>query len=288
MEEEIALLKKRRTWKLVKKRRTWKLVKKPKDWKTVGCHWTYVIKYGPNGEILCYKACLVAQGYSQIPGLDFSDTYSPTVRLDSIRAILHLAAAHGWHRCQDDVTGAYLHSKIDHEIYMRQPEGFSDGSDNVAMLQQGLYGIKQGAYLWNKHMHQKLTSKGFVRTTSDPAVYTRCTATGNSITAIHVDNALTVADTKTMLKETRKILHSLFKMKEEDPDWLMGFKLTDDRQNRTVTLSQAQYIDTLLQHHRCYDFFPFPCLFPHLCSTTSLLLFRSLLPGDRPIPTRLP
>ena len=132
---------------------------------------------------------------------------------------------------------------------MCQPEGFGNGSDNVAMLQQGLYGIKQGAYLWNKHMHQKLTSKGFVRTTSDPAVYTRCTATGNSITTIYVNNALTVTDTKTMLKETQKTLHSLFEMKEEDPDWLMGFKLTDDHKNRTVTLLQAQYIDTLLQHH---------------------------------------
>ena len=75
MEEEIALL---------KKCGTWKLVKKPKDQKIIGCRWTYVIRYGPNGEILRYKAYLVAQGYSQIPGLDFSDTYSPTVHLDSI------------------------------------------------------------------------------------------------------------------------------------------------------------------------------------------------------------
>ena len=87
MEEEITLL---------KKRGMWKLVDKPKDRKVVGCRWTYVIKYGSNSEILRYKARLVAQGYSQIPGLNFSDTYSPTVLLDSIRAILHLATAHGW------------------------------------------------------------------------------------------------------------------------------------------------------------------------------------------------
>ena len=237
MEEEITLL---------KKQGTWKLVDKPKDRKVVGCRWTYVIKYGPNGEILRYKACLVAQGYSQIPGLNFSDTYSFTVCLDSIRAILHLTTAHGWYRCQDDINGTFLHSTIDHEIYMHQPEGFSDGMDKVAKLLMGLYGIKQGAYLWNKHMHRKLTSSGFVRISADYAVYTRHSKKGTSITAIHVDNALMVTDTKAMLKQTWKLLHSLFEMKEEDPDWLMGIKLTDDRKNGTINLSQVQYINMLL------------------------------------------
>ena len=70
----------------------------PEGQKAIGCRWTYVIKTGLQGKILCYKAQLVAQGFSQIPGVDFSDTFSPTVRLDSLRAILHLAAAHGWVR----------------------------------------------------------------------------------------------------------------------------------------------------------------------------------------------
>lgn len=98
-------------------------------------------------------------------------------------------------------------------------------------------------------MHQKLTSSGFICTASDPAIYTHCTATGNSITTIHINNALTVTDTKIMLNETQKVLHSLFEIKEEVPNWLMGLKLMDDHENCTVTLSQAQYINILLQHH---------------------------------------
>jgi len=232
---------------LLQKRGTWELVNRPKDRKVIGCRWTYVIKHGPNGEITRYKARLVAQGFSQVPGLDYSDTFSPTVRLDSLRVILHYAAAHGWHRGQDDVTGAFLHSKIDHEIYMRQPEGFADGTGKVARLLLSLYGIKQGSYLWNKHMHEKLSKNGFTRLPSDPAVYIRQTASDTAITAIHVDNALTISNSKSMLKGTRQLLHSLFEMKEEDPDWLMGIKLTDDRENRTVTLSQAQYAELLLK-----------------------------------------
>ena len=238
MNEEIAML---------QKRGTWKLVDRPKGRKVIGSRWTYAIKYGPDGEILRYKARLVAQGYSQIPGVDYSDTFSPTVRLDSLRAILHFAAAHGWYRGQDDVTGAFLHSEIDHEIFMKQPEGFSDGSDKVAELLLSLYGIKQGSHLWNKYMHQKLVTCNFACLTSDHAVYTRRTAAGISITAIHVDNALTVASSKKMLAETRQALHDLFEMKEEDPNWLMGFKLIDNHKKCMVSISQAQYIDTVLK-----------------------------------------
>ena len=90
---------------------------------------------------------------------------------------------------------------------------------------------------------------GFVRLLPDYAVYTCQTETGRSITAIHVDNALTVANTKHMLAETCTLLHRLFKMKEEDPDWLMNFQLIDDCKCHTVTISQTKYINTLLKRH---------------------------------------
>jgi len=130
---------------------------------------------------------------------------------------------------------------------MKQPEGFGDSTDKVANLLLSLYGIKQGLHLWNKYMHQKLISRNFVHLPSNYAVYTRHTATGMSVTAIHIDNALTIANSRAMLTETRRELHSLFEMKEEDPDWLMGFKLIDDHKNHTVTISQAQYTGTLLK-----------------------------------------
>ena len=133
---------------------------------------------------------------------------------------------------------------------MRQPDGFDDGSGRVAALLLSLYGIKQGSHLWNKHMNERLTSNGFVCLIPDYTVYTRQTKIGRSITAIHVDNALTVANTKHMLADTRMLLHKLFKMKEEDPDWLMGFQLLDDRKQRTVTILQTGYIDMVLKRHQ--------------------------------------
>ena len=190
MQEEMDML-----WK----RGIWKLVNRLKDRKVIGCHWVYVIKYGPNSNILCYKARLLVQGYSQIPGLDYSNTFLPTVRLDSLWAILHYAAAHGWYRGQDDVMGAFLHSKINHEIYICQPDGFDNGSRWVAVLLLSLYGIKQGSHLWNKHMKQHLMTNRFIHLLPDYAIYMCQTETGQLITAIHVDNALTVANMKCML-----------------------------------------------------------------------------------------
>ena len=172
---------------------TWKLVNRLKYHKVIGRHWLYVIKYGPNSNILCYKARLIAQGYSQIPGLDYSDMFSPTVWLNSLWVILHYTAAHGWYCGQDDVTGAFLHSKINHTIYIYQFDGFDDGSGCVAALLLSLYGIKQGSHLWNKHMNQKLTANSFIHLLPDYAVYIRQTETGKSITTIHINNALTIA-----------------------------------------------------------------------------------------------
>lgn len=109
-------------------RGTWALEVLPKGCKAIRCRWTYVIKLGPDGSIIRYKACLIAQRFSQIPGIDFNDTFAPTVCLDTLQALLHLVAAHGWFRAQDDVTGAFLHSFIMEVIYMHQPQGFDDGS----------------------------------------------------------------------------------------------------------------------------------------------------------------
>ena len=110
---------------------TWELVPLPKGRKAIGSRWTYVIKFSPDGTITRYKAQLVAQGFSQVIGIDFNDTFAPMVRLETIQALLHLAIVHGWFQGQDDIMAAFLHGNLDEVIYMRQPEGFDDGTDCV-------------------------------------------------------------------------------------------------------------------------------------------------------------
>ncbi|GBE87258.1 Retrovirus-related Pol polyprotein from transposon TNT 1-94 [Sparassis crispa] len=244
---------------MLQRRGTWVLEDLPPGRKAIGNRWTYVIKRGPQGEILRYKARLVAQGFSQIPGIDFNDTFSPTVRLESLRAILHLTAAHGWHHGQDDVTGAFLHSKVDVIIYMQQPVGFDDGTGRVCRLLLSLYGLRQSSHLWNEYMDGQLSTISFHRLICDSAIYVRRTETGaNSILAIHVDNTLSFSDSAEELASVRKQLHSIFEMKEEDPNWLMGFELIDNPQERTVSISHRQYISTILRRFKMENCIPVP------------------------------
>ena len=90
--------------------------------------------------------------------------------IPSLWVLLHLPAAHGWFWGQDDVTGALLHSYITEVIYMRQPQGFDDGSGWVCCLMQSLHGLWQAACCWNKLLHHELTKIGYHQMYSDNPV----------------------------------------------------------------------------------------------------------------------
>ena len=62
----------------------------------MGSKWIYKIKRDANGNIAYYKARLVAQGFSQQPGTDFDEIFSPVVLYDSLRLLIALAAYHRW------------------------------------------------------------------------------------------------------------------------------------------------------------------------------------------------
>eukprot|EP00253_Pinus_taeda_P027350 PITA_27350 len=103
---------------------TWDLVPLPKGRKLVRCKWVYRTKYGPDGEVDKHKARLVAKGFSQVEGIDYTETFSPVAKMNSIRFVLSLAASLKWEVHQMDVKSAFLHGDLHEEIYMEQPIGF--------------------------------------------------------------------------------------------------------------------------------------------------------------------
>jgi hypothetical protein len=91
------------------------------------------------------KAHLVSQGYSQVEGLDFGETFAPIIRLEAIRILLAIAVFKGFKLYQMDVKNAFLNGFIQEEVYVRQPPGFESPKypDRVYNLLKTLYGLKQ-------------------------------------------------------------------------------------------------------------------------------------------------
>lgn len=105
--------------------RTWSVESLPRGKHVIGCKWVFTIKYNPDGSIDRYKARLVAKGYTQQEGINYIETFSPVVKLASVKLLLGLASIHGWTLTQMDVTNAFLHGDLDEEIFMSLPQGYT-------------------------------------------------------------------------------------------------------------------------------------------------------------------
>ena len=153
--------------------RVWDLVDLPPSHKTIGNKWVLKIKHKANGTIDRYKAQLVAKGYTQQKGIDYEETFSPVVRLTSIRLILAIVARMDLKLHQMDVKTVFLNRKLDEEIYMDQPLGFElKGQERkVCKLKTSIYGLKQALRQWNLKFHQVMLKDGFTMMEENHCVY---------------------------------------------------------------------------------------------------------------------
>ncbi|KAH9764149.1 hypothetical protein KPL70_001425 [Citrus sinensis] len=129
------------------KNKTWELVPLPHGRKVIGNKWVYKIKRNGNDQVERYRARLVVKGYAQKEGIDFNEIFSPVVRITTIREVLAMCATFDLYPEQLDVKIAFLHREFEEEIYMLQPEAFTErGNENlVCRLNKSLYGLKQAS-----------------------------------------------------------------------------------------------------------------------------------------------
>ena len=132
------------------KNKTWDLVELPPGCKAVKCKWVFKLK--SDGR---YRAHLVVKGFTQIPGIDYDETFSPVARFESLRMLLALAALEDWHIHQMDVKSVFLNGVLEEEIYMEQPIGFivAGQEAKVCHLRKAIYGLKQASRAWNLQFH---------------------------------------------------------------------------------------------------------------------------------------
>jgi len=112
----------------------------------------YKVKVNPKGEVVKYKARLVARGFLQKHGVDYEEVFSPIARLETVRVVVAHASMQRWKIHQLDVKSVFLNGELEEEVYVEQPTGFvKQGSENkVLKLRKALYGLKQAPRAWNK------------------------------------------------------------------------------------------------------------------------------------------
>jgi hypothetical protein len=122
----------------------WTLVDPPRDVNAIGTKWVFKNKQGEDGEVVRNKARLIAQGYSQVEGLDFGETFAPVAHLEAIRILLAFVASKGFKLYQMDMKCVFLNGVIQEEVYVRQPPGFESPKypGRVYKLLKALYGLK--------------------------------------------------------------------------------------------------------------------------------------------------
>jgi len=223
-------------------RRTYILTKLPPGRKAIESKWVYKLKMNPDGTIARYKARLVAKGFSQVPGLDYDRTHAPTLRLESFRLFLSIAASLDLELHGMDVVGAYLYGELEEEIYMKQPPGYSDGTARVCQLLKAIYGLKQSGRAWRTVLETELIKLGYTPLHFDRSLFIRAEKNGAiSMLAIHVDD-IAIAAPASIIEDIEKEIESVFDMNRLGHlNSMIGFQITRNREERTLHMSQAQY-----------------------------------------------
>ena len=172
------------------------------------------------------------RGFTQVYGVDYLETYSPVVKLTSLRTILTLAACFDWEIECFDFNSAYLNGELEEseEIYMEQPPGYEEGGkDFVKRLKKALYGLKQVGRRWYDTFKRELADLGFRASAADPAVFYTWINNKIIIVAAHVDDCAMTGSSGKLITVYKAKLNDKFPLTDLGPiSWLLGIKVTQD------------------------------------------------------------
>ncbi|KAK2420702.1 putative mitochondrial protein [Trifolium repens] len=194
----------------------WDLVELPNGVKPVGCKWVFKTKKDSLGNIERYKARLVSKGFTQKDGIDYTETFSPVSKKDSLCVILALVAHFDLELHQMDVKTTFLNGDLEEVVYMKQPEGFSsnDGEHLVCKLKKSIYGLKQASRQWYLKFHGIISSFGFVENPMDQCIYQKVSGSKICFLILYVDDILLATNDKGFLHEVKQFLSKNFDMKD--------------------------------------------------------------------------
>ncbi|GKA70259.1 retrotransposon protein, putative, ty1-copia subclass [Tanacetum coccineum] len=236
----------------MKDNEVWDLVDLPPNGKTVGSKWLFKKKTDMDGAVHTYKARLVAKGYTQTPGIDYEETFSPVADIRAIRILIAITAFYDYEIWQMDVKTAFLNGYLSEEVYMEQPEGFVNPKypNRVCKLKRSIYGLKQASRQWNKRFDDEIKKFGFSQNADEPCVYLKASGSNVTFLILYVDDILIMGNNIPMLQGVKSYLGRCFAMKDlGEAAYILGIKIYRDRSRRLIGLCQSAYIEKILKRY---------------------------------------
>ena len=224
--------------------KVFKIVKRkniPSNKRCVKYRWVFDIKR--NGT---FRARLVACGYSQIPGIDFTDSFSPVTNDVTFRILLIYAILFKLDIRLIDIETAFLHGLLDEQIYMDCPQGMECSEEECVLLLKALYGLVQSARQFYKKFREVLLSIGFTASNVEPCLFSFKDDNGIAFLAIHVDDCITIGNAKT-IDNIIRLLESKDLKTKVDPTFkdYLGCEVTFNKNRTKVLMSQPSLFNKM-------------------------------------------
>ncbi|CAI7874200.1 unnamed protein product [Closterium sp. NIES-54] len=212
--------------------------------------WIFRVKRPP-GSPPAFKARYVARGFSQRQGVDFFQTFSPTPKMTTLRVLLHVAAQRDYELHSLDFSTAFLQGSLYEEIWLRRPPGFTGSfpAGTQWSLRRPVYGLRQAPREWHDTLRTTLAALGFAPSTADPSLFLRTyTTLPPFYVLVYVDDLVfATADTEALahVKSELQKRHTCTDLGELTS--YLGLRITRDRAQRTITLTQSHMVQQVLQ-----------------------------------------
>ncbi|KAG8068859.1 hypothetical protein GUJ93_ZPchr0005g15577 [Zizania palustris] len=228
--------------------KVWTLVERPKEHNVIGTKWVFRNKQDENGLVVRNKARLVAQGFTQVEGLDFGETFAPVARLEAIRILLAFASCFDIKLYQMDVKSAFLNGEIAELVFVEQPPGFENpkNPNHVYKLSKALYGLKQAPRAWYERLRDFLLSKGFKIGKVDTTLFTKIINDDFFVCQIYVDDIIFGSTNEELCKVFGDMMSREFEMSMiGELSFFLGLQVKQLKNGTFV--SQTKYIHDLLK-----------------------------------------
>ncbi|CAI7890658.1 unnamed protein product [Closterium sp. NIES-54] len=222
---------------------TWTLTNLPPRRKALDCTWVLRVKTDAEGRLERRKTRLVIKGFQQREGIDFQEVFAPVAKAPMLRLLLAAAAVCGWKVEQMDVKTAFLYGVVDEEIYMKQPEGYDDGSGRVCRLNKAIYGLKQAPRCWYARLVEVLEALGFKVSGCDESLFMTEGEKEKVFLLVYVDESLLFSPSLERIKEVQGKLKETFQCKALGPvGYYLGLHVVQNEVKGWLRLHQHKYL----------------------------------------------